>query len=143
VDLRPRVSNLASKRGQWQESSRSGSIREYPLIQSTMTCSCDIVHPSFPLKCMYAFLYINCLCMMLCSQVINCFPQENGKRLLGWQRRRGEISTSQWLEIRLFSRLSHPKRFLCLQMTDISMLVPCMRVCIAVSPLARRYASKV
>jgi hypothetical protein len=141
--LHPRVSNLASKRDLWQGRSRSGSIREYSLICSTISYNCGIFYPAFPLMCMYAFLYILCLCAMLCSQVINCFPHKNGRRFLGWCCRQGEISTSQCLEIRPSSMLPHPRRLLCLQTTDISTLVLCMRLSIAVSPLARRYASTV
>jgi hypothetical protein len=63
----PRASNLVSKRNLWQGRSRLGFISEYSLIQLTMSCNCDIVHPSVPLKCMYTFLYIYCLCTMLCS----------------------------------------------------------------------------
>jgi hypothetical protein len=132
-----------SKRDLWQGRSRLGSTRDYSLIWSMMSCSCGIVHPSFPLKCMYAFLYVHCLCTMLYSRIINCFPHKNGRRFLGWRCRRGEISSSQWLEIQPSGGLSHPRQLLCFQMTDISMLMPCMRLSIAVSPLAKRYASTI
>jgi hypothetical protein len=135
----PRTLKLISSRCLCLGRSISGSMSEYSVIWSKTSWIWGIVQPSFPLKWIYAFLYVNCLWTTLWRRCINCCPQDWGRRFLGiWWRKRA-TSRSQCRVIHPSRRLSQPNLLLCSNTVIMSAQVssktshgyfsPCVKVC--------------